>query len=277
MEMTEWTDAQQSEQQTPDVASSAPDREQQPAERLEEGLQASVDWTAYPALPMPQLSEMRSQSMVGCATVLCIAALCLGGTHAAVVLGELERPLPEIFLGGIWAAAFIALMCLFGLLCGDPGVIKRSEERCTPLPDGQVRERILSMQPITSEIRNIDDPVRGTFCVRCLVWRAPSERAHHCSTCGRCVKAFDHHCGVFGRCIAGDGCGGNMGYFRVIIAMAPVGGVITMAAVAAAAANKESWAQVGMWLGIGLAGYFGLAIICGGAAFFAGRRRFLFF
>ena len=219
---------------------------QQQAERLEEGLQASVSvhWSTYPALPTPQLAVMRGQSLAGCTTVICIIAVCVGGTHGTVSLGKVNGPLTPLLLGGIWVAASIALLCLCGLMFGDPGVIKRCQERCVPLPDGPVREHISLGQPIPSELRNVDDPERGTFCVRCLVWRAPSERAHHCSTCNRCVKAFDHHCGVFGRCIAGDGFRGNMGFFKVIIAMAPLGFVITMASVVVAAPNL---AEMHMW------------------------------
>jgi len=275
MEMTALAQPQGSGAQ--DEAPATAPEGQREAERLEEGLQATLEWTAYPALPTPNLTEMRGQATAGCTTVICIVALCVGATHGAVALGELDGVLPPLFLGAVWAAAGVALFCLAGLMFGNPGVIERSQERCTPLPDGPVRQRVLAGQPITNEVRNVEDTGRGSFCVRCLVWRKPSERAHHCSTCGRCVKAFDHHCGVFGRCIAGDKLGGNMGFFKVIIAMAPVGIIIALSAVAAASARNQSWGQVGMWLGIGIGGYCGLALMCGIVAYCCGQRRMLVF
>jgi len=275
MEMTALTQPQSNGAQC-DAPALAPEGQRE-AERLEEGLPATLDWTEYPALPTPNLSEMRGQATAGCTTVVCIIAMCVGATHGAVAMGKLDGALPPLFLGAVWAAAGVALFCLAGLMFGNPGVIQRSQERCTPLPDGPVRERLLAGQPITTDVRNVEDTERGSFCVRCLVWRKPSERAHHCSTCGRCVKAFDHHCGVFGRCIAGEGLRGNMGFFKIIIAMAPIGVIIALAAVAAASAENESWGQVGMWLGIGIGGYCVLALVCGTVAACFGRQRLLMF
>jgi hypothetical protein len=98
----------------------------------------------------------------------------------------------------------------------DPGVVKRSPETCFPLPPkvadlieaGATSEQIQQLGNLHGE--------KGSFCVRCLVWRGGDNvQPHHCSTCQRCVTHFDHHCGVFGRCIAGDGLRGNMGFFKV--------------------------------------------------------------
>merc|ERR1712070_456724 len=105
--------------------------------------------------------------------------------------------------------AVVAIVCLLGVLLGDPGTVKRTPSNCFPLPE-QVALCVLNGRPLPTQ--NIGDGGRE-FCVRCLVWRpgphsmprsncdeccecmpgshAPS--VHHCSTCNRCVTHFDHH------------------------------------------------------------------------------------
>jgi len=189
---------------------------------------ADLPLSALPAMPPPRLMSMRTEAACGCTTVLAIIGVCVGGTHWSVlVLGKMDNPFPPLFLSAIWAEALVALLCLAGLMFGDPGVVERSELRCLPMPD-DIADLLRAGQAIPADMRNIEDAVQGTYCVRCMVWRGHDEKAHHCSTCQRCVTDFDHHCGVFGRCIAGRGCRGNMGYFKVIIAMALMG-IVTFA------------------------------------------------
>ena len=114
---------------------------------------------------------------------------------------------------------------------GDPGVVKRSEETCFPIP-AEVADRLrrgLSLE----QMGNVTEDGRP-YCIRCLLWRpgglAGRSTVHHCGTCQRCVVDFDHHCGVFGRCIAGDGFAGNMGYFKTILSMAAAGAITCIAA-----------------------------------------------
>lgn len=193
---------------------------------------AGLHWTALPPMPQPRSAQMRSEACCGCTTVLSIIVVCVGGTHLFVSgVGAEATEFPHVFHYLIGAEATVALLCLLGLMFGDPGTLKRSESRCTPIPAGEIRACLLQGKPVPLDVGNFRDDDRGTFCVRCLLWREHSDaNVHHCSICQRCVVDFDHHCGVFGRCIAGQGLRGNMGYFKVVIAMGCLGTFTTMAA-----------------------------------------------
>ncbi|CAE8590375.1 unnamed protein product [Polarella glacialis] len=222
-----------------------------------------------PLLPKPDLTAMRTEGLTGCTLVCGLIAGCLTGTHtgASMMRGFVAPWLPAAFLVLIYLEAMVALLCLLGLMLGDPGVVERSEQTCLPIP-AAVAECLQAGKPMPT-MENIMDGDRS-YCVRCHVWRTtgevkvrrssrflakcdgslkPAEDFHHCSTCQRCVVHFDHHCGVFGRCIAGCGFGGNMGYFKVIIAMGGAG----VATAGAAFTTGLLQTGQGRWLGfIGL-------------------------
>ena len=106
---------------------------------------AGLHWTVLPQLFAPNHTVMRKQSAAGCAVVSGTILACVCATHAAVSFGELSDPLPTVFIAAIWAETTVALVCLFGLLFGDPGVIKRSEQRCTPVPSGLIRTTLVRL------------------------------------------------------------------------------------------------------------------------------------
>ena len=148
-----------------------------------EGRHARLHWQALPALPAPSLHEMRAQAAGGCTTVMSIIAACTGGTHAAVSLGALDDPFAPLLLALVWTWALGALGCLLGLLFGDPGVIQRSEARCSPVPAGPIRDALLAgrspsevsgagLPPIPGQVfANVHDASTGrSYCVRCLIW-----------------------------------------------------------------------------------------------------------
>lgn len=181
-----------------------------------------------PALPQPHRCEQLSESMLGITVVSLLIALFVGLTQG-VAVGAPPYGAEWLALVCIYLEAAVAIGALCGLLCGDPGVVRRSPETCYPVPP-EVLARLQRGESLIG-LSNITDQQLGrTYCVRCLVWRPDggsmgsrfpgSSMCHHCATCQRCVTDFDHHCGVFGRCIAGSGWRGNMKYFKCIISMA---------------------------------------------------------
>ena len=197
-----------------------------------------------PPLPTPNYSTMRSQAASGMLVVFVMSCAMVGMPH--VSLGGKEGPFDGPF-GSKWIGfillyleASLAFCCLLGLLWGDPGVLKRSQERCFPLPAAVLDK--LAMRESLAGMENVYEGGH-TFCVRCCIWRpdAPPptyrDTVHHCSVCNRCVADFDHHCGVFGRCIAGRGWRGNMGFFKGILLCAFAGVVTCIFTVATTAVN----------------------------------------
>ena len=184
-----------------------------------------ADVYALPPMMPPDLCAMRGEACCGNTLVLFLIFLFVAPMQAFVThTTEPITFLTRLWVGAIWAEAATAIVCLLGLMWGDPGTVKRSPETCFPLPE-LVAERLRNGRPLDG-VGNVHEDGR-VFCIRCLVWRPDDSEVHHCATCQRCVTHFDHHCGVFGRCIAGHGLfQGNMIYFNVIILMA-VAGFIT--------------------------------------------------
>eukprot|EP00929_Paragymnodinium_shiwhaense_P092249 TRINITY_DN52138_c0_g1_i1.p1 TRINITY_DN52138_c0_g1~~TRINITY_DN52138_c0_g1_i1.p1 ORF type:complete len:251 (-),score=38.55 TRINITY_DN52138_c0_g1_i1:436-1188(-) len=191
---------------------------------------------SMPPLPTPNYKAMRAQACGGVCMVMAITTFCVGATRAGM---KDVRDMPDglwwLIMGGIHLEAALAVICLIGLLLGNPGVIERSLDSCFPLPE-DVAER-LSKGESMNGLQNVQEGNRS-YCLRCLVWRdhdtsqVPQSlrgvpgckvQPHHCRICNRCVRNFDHHCGVFGRCIAGRGIKGNMGFFMGIILMGYLG------------------------------------------------------
>ena len=162
-----------------------------------------------PPMPQPDRATMMQESCTGCFLVSGLVVVLVLITHLGSLRnGSLEGGVWWFFFFAIYAEAIIALFCLFMILNGDPGVIRRSPETCFPLPE-LVKERLDRGETLDG-LENLSHDQLGTYCVRCCVWRQPSARlksrgalpddcdtsvcehgAHHCRTCGRCVVNFD--------------------------------------------------------------------------------------
>ena len=201
-----------------------------------------------PPLHGPHRSK-HTQAAGGTALVLGIIVVCVGSTLASTLAAPVSDAAAFTLIGLVGLAAVVALICLAGLLFGDPGVVRRTPDSTLPVPTEVTAALDAGKTPSDAGLRNLGGEDGKSYCVRCCVWRIAPPLAegttclgvrcepkqagsfHHCSVCQRCVSDFDHHCGVFGRCIAGKGRRGNMKYFLAIIAAGQIGVAVACAAV----------------------------------------------
>ena len=190
-----------------------------------------------PPFPRPDYASRNSQACTGVFVVTFITGLLVALPHGVGATAPRALPIfaawdaPTIGFMCLYIEAFLAMVCLIGILFGDPGALKRSPSSCFPLPPS-ISDKLRAKQSL-AHLDNIYTNGQ-IFCVRCCIWRPEShgtraDATHHCSICQRCVVDFDHHCGVFGRCIAGKGWRGNMGYFKGILLLAILGLITSFA------------------------------------------------
>lgn len=84
----------------------------------------------------------------------------------------------------------MAFSSLIVCVTRDPGIVSPQASSPTEREEIGVREALMPSD---------DFSMPGRWCRKC--WAPKPERAHHCSTCGRCVLKMDHHCPWLGSCI----------------------------------------------------------------------------
>jgi len=86
----------------------------------------------------------------------------------------------------------IWLICYVRCIFTDPGTVPEAfkfDENDEAIAESELR-RSLGIESVVD--------TRGV-CTKCQIRKPP--RAHHCSTCGRCVLKMDHHCPWVGNCV----------------------------------------------------------------------------
>ena len=93
---------------------------------------------SLPPLPIPRYDNRRRETLNGIFIVLSIILLFVSLTHGVALTAVQTIPKNSVahvtILCLIYTESIIALLCLFGILYADPGVVYRSKETCYPIP-----------------------------------------------------------------------------------------------------------------------------------------------
>ena len=104
---------------------------------VEVGVHGSwADVLALPKLPRPDYCAMRGEACCGNSLVLFLIFLFVAPmqSYASVNQGKLTFT-QQLWMLAIYTEAATAIVCLLGLMWGDPGTVKRTAENCFPQPE----------------------------------------------------------------------------------------------------------------------------------------------
>ena len=136
-----------------------------------------------------------SNSTWGLVVACLVWVLMLGGSLAALSVVDLGRP---VQVGMYLFANSLLMMAMWSHLATmltNPGTVP-AQPRAQPV------------QHIPADQPRLLNGAWVTSCARCNCYKP--ERAHHCSTCGHCIRRMDHHCPCKKRGKGGGG-GGRQG------------------------------------------------------------------
>ena len=192
-----------------------------------------------PPLPLPRPLR-RHQRLRSVVIVFGAAIIGVGLLHLLAGFGSYSTA-DMIFVTLAWTHTTVAIIGLIIIQFTDPGIVRRSEVTCLPVPKA-VSMRIDAGESLTGLGNLTDGELNRSYCVRCCVWRPP--KAHHCSICQRCVKAHDHHCAIFGQCVGGSTAQlrGNLLVFKINI-----GNLLMTPVTAGAALVALVCQEIGAW------------------------------
>jgi hypothetical protein len=143
-----------------------------------------------PPLPEPKRGLLRAQAACGTVLALFKISICVVPIQACTSLIGVENITSnvKVHLFADYLAATVAIFCFLGVMLVDPGTLKRTPDLCFPQPE-VVSNRLRNGQSLVG-LDNVKEDGR-VFCIRCLLWRPDTNKAHHCSKCQRCVMHFD--------------------------------------------------------------------------------------
>lgn len=120
-----------------------------------------------------------SSSSCGLIVAFIVYALILGGSLASLSLLNLSRPLHVAQFLVTNALLGMAVWAHLATMLTNPGTIAKQPQEVPVQAIPWNQPQLINGQWVTS-------------CGRCNCYKP--ERAHHCSTCGYCIRKMDHHC-----------------------------------------------------------------------------------